>query len=81
MDGNLILLIVFWVVNNALMYRVGYSRAFKDAADVLADEVLNTLDRPDDSGDATYWRKMYEDAVNDIQQELGRTDAPGETTE
>lgn len=73
MDWNFMLLIFFWVVNNALMYRIGYTRAFKDAAGVIVEEVLKTKapEHVDNSGDAAYWRKMYEEEVN----------APGETTE
>ena len=71
MDWNFFWLVVFWVANNAFIYRIGYARAFKDAAGIIADEVLKVPALADDSGDAAYWRKLYEEEVN----------APGETTE
>ena len=64
MDGNMILLIIFWVLTNALMYRIGYTQAFEDAAGVIAEKILNAPSLPADSGDAVYWRKMYEEEVN-----------------
>ncbi len=67
MDGNFILLLLFWLVNNALMYRVGYMRAFKDAAGIIADEVLKAPSAAVVDEDAVYWKTMYEDAVNDIE--------------
>ncbi len=89
MDGNFFWLLLFWVVNNALMYRIGYGRAFADATalltDLIGDHPLPTDDDRDE--DAAYWRKMYEDTVNDLDEVVGpksfpkeKEDAPGETT-
>lgn len=63
MDGNTILLFIFWIANNAFMYRIGYAYAFKEATKIIVEEVeKHEFVEPDQ--DAVYWRKMYEEEVN-----------------
>ena len=85
MDGNMVLLIIFWVANNVLMYHIGYIRALKEVLKLVED-----MHGPIDSGDGVYWKKRYEELVDEFDhavgpksfgKEVGRSDAPGETTE
>ncbi len=60
MDGTMILLIIFWIANNALMYRLGYKRALDDALK-LAEEMA----APDHAHDGAYWKIKYEELAEE----------------
>ena len=61
-DGNFVLLVIFWVAQNALIYRIGYTHALKEALkmakDMHAPAVAEGLD-------AEYWRRQYEELAED----------------
>lgn len=80
MDGNLILLIFFWIANNAFMYRIAYIRGLSDRAKLTKDVAAPVSDT-----DGAYWKKMYEELAEEWDYEFKvkvteGEDAQGETT-
>ncbi len=61
MDGNVLLLVIFWMAQLAFTYRMAYNRGLNDRAGLMED-----LTAPLEVNDGTYWRKMYEDLVDEL---------------
>ena len=90
MDGNFLLLLFFWVVNNAFMYRIGYTRALNEALKLAED-----MHAPVQTEDGAYWKTRYEELAAEWDNlpkvfpkgllhkdyDEREDNAPGETTE